>query len=67
MTEKSDELEKLEMMIDHSSLLHIVSGLVTICFEKAEHVRSIYDDRELAKTWEQDAKQLEKALGKLNN
>jgi len=68
MSETKDTmLDDLEMMIDRSSLLHVMTGLVTICFEKADHVDSNWQDAELARTWRQDARQLEKVLGKLNN
>lgn len=64
---KQDIAEGLETMIDRSSLLHVVSGLVLICTEKAQHIREHWQDETAAKSWDHDARLLEKILGKLDN
>lgn len=64
---KQDIAEDLEAMINRSSLLHVVSALVLICAEKAEHVREHWQDETAAKSWDRDARLLEKILGKLDN
>jgi hypothetical protein len=53
--------EQLEALIDAHGLTHIVTGLVLVCSEKAEHIRHNWQDRTTAKAWDADARTLEKA------
>lgn len=44
-------IETLESLIDKHGLLHIVTGLELICFEKADHITCNWQDHSLAKRW----------------
>jgi hypothetical protein len=55
---QSELEESLEHLIDKTSL-HIVLGcLAQVCFAKSEHIGSNWQDRNLAKGWEQEGKRL---------
>jgi hypothetical protein len=43
---------QLEMLIDQYTLTDVLNALVSICGEKADHIRSSYQDKGLAKIWE---------------
>jgi hypothetical protein len=47
----SPEAEALERMIDASSVEHVLSLLSIICLEKADHIRSNWQDPSLARVW----------------
>ena len=49
MTPKEKEL--LESLIDHYTLTEVVEELANIAYEKAEHVRSNWNDKPLEKAW----------------
>jgi hypothetical protein len=57
MNELENELERL---LDKHSLGIILNVLTDICHAKAEHVRTNWQDEELASSWEYNAKQLDK-------
>lgn len=59
--------DQLEGLIDKTSLEHIVILLTNICHEKADHVRTNWQDERLAKSWEKDAKTLDSISGKIIN
>ena len=46
------EQDTLESMVDMYGLGHILNSLSAICFLKAEHIRSAWQDEGLAKDWE---------------
>ena len=50
--------DTLEALIDGSTLANVVNALVHISEEKAEHIRSHWQDEALAKTWDRDARML---------
>lgn len=52
MTGKPNVTEELEALIDATSLLDVLTGLELVCSEKAEHVRSNWQDKALAKLWD---------------
>ena len=55
----NEELERLlEGMVDSRSLAAIVYLLSTICTEKADHIRTNWQDEALAKVWERNARKL---------
>lgn len=64
---KDDIAERLELMVDRNGLFHVLTGLAIICEEKAEHLRSNWQDEITAKTWQRDANQIERILGKISN
>jgi hypothetical protein len=47
--------ETLEALIDKHGLLHVVTALDLICTEKADHIRTNWQDRALAKDWDRAA------------
>lgn len=48
--EQSDVYD-LEIMIDKHGLYAVVDALAAICSEKAEHLRSAWQDKQAAKNW----------------
>jgi hypothetical protein len=48
----SDEVIKLEGLVDASSLQGVLMALSEICGEKAEHIRTNWQDRGLARQWD---------------
>lgn len=52
--------EQLESMIDTKGLRHILDTLVDICMEKAEHLRSNWQDTTAADNWETAANGLDR-------
>jgi hypothetical protein len=46
-----DVPDELEALIDATSLQHVLTGLELICYEKAEHIRSKWQDFPLARIW----------------
>lgn len=51
---QSDLEKELEKLVDATGLQSIVEGLSRICHEKAEHIRSSYNDKPLARLWEKN-------------
>lgn len=51
----SNTTEHLEALIDANDLQHVLTGLELICAEKADHVRTNWQDKMLAKRWERAA------------
>lgn len=62
MTLKSTELADLEQMIDSHGLAAVLGGLAQICGEKADHVRSDWQDATLARLWAEAAKRIDSAV-----
>ena len=52
--------DKIEQEIDIYGMGSIIDILVTICYEKADHVRTNWQDEYLAKQWEKQAKVFDK-------
>jgi len=52
--------DDLEDLIDKHGLSGVVSALSDICYEKANHVRTNWQDEVLAKAWEKNAKVLDR-------
>lgn len=47
--------DQLEQLVDQYSLKCILECLSTICSEKADHIRTNWQDRDLAKEWQHTA------------
>jgi len=47
-----EEIVTLEKIVDSASLQGVLMALSEICGEKAEHVRSNWQDRGLARRWD---------------
>jgi len=49
---RSEAKGQLEAMIDQSSLKEVLDMLAEICHEKADHLRSAWQDEVAAREWE---------------
>jgi hypothetical protein len=52
------DMEALEGMLDRHGLYGVTDMLAAICAEKAEHVRSNWQDDGTARVWDRRAKRL---------
>jgi len=52
MFNRRDAKDRLEAMLDQSSLKEVLDMLAEICHEKADHLRSNWQDEAAAKDWE---------------
>ncbi len=59
------EHEELELLLDRYGPHDIAAALAHVCGEKADHVRSAWQDEELAKAWERAAREFDKCADKL--
>ena len=57
--------EKLEHLIDRSSVTEVLQQLVFIANTKAEHVRANWQDENLAKRWERAAKGVDSCIDRV--
>lgn len=64
---KFQDFEALERIIDRSSVAQVIGAIEDICREKADHIRSNWQDKALARTWDQDAAVVGRVYGKLKN
>jgi len=44
--------DELELMIDKFGLHNVLTALEQVCQEKADHIRSAWQDRVLANAWD---------------
>jgi hypothetical protein len=51
MTDHNKIIENLESMVDSEGLSGIIGDLAEICYLKAEHISSNWQDEVSAKTW----------------
>lgn len=58
-----DTLKALEGAIDESSLASVIEALSVIAYEKAEHIRSTWQDQQTARMWTRNARRLENWAG----
>lgn len=58
LVNKADQ-DELEAMVDHYGLRSVLSILMNICFDKAEHVSTNWQDNPLAQAWTRDGNKLE--------
>lgn len=61
------DADMLEQIVDRVGLDGIVSLLSEICREKAEHLRSTWQDENAARSWEADARRLDAVDYTLDN
>jgi len=64
---ETKEMYELEDIVDSQGLSNVIDLLSEICYEKADHLRSNWQDESLARSWEKDASILDKISGRLNN
>lgn len=50
--------DQLESLIDSKSLQAVLSAIAEICAEKAEHIRTNWQDNATARVWDQGAKRI---------
>lgn len=50
--------ERLEELVDASSLTDVVEALAAVCVEKSEHLRANWQDKKTAKVWDDLASKL---------
>lgn len=63
--ESKSHFDTLESLLDQTSIQQVVLMLARICNEKADHVRSNWQDDGLAKAWEKNASLLGSLESKL--
>ena len=56
-----NESDSIEAMIDKHGLGEVISAIAVICFEKADHLRSNWQDERTAKVWDNAGKAVERA------
>ena len=56
----------LEQIVDACGIIDVVDALATICNEKAEHIRSAWQDDKTAKVWDKAGKHLDVTSVKLS-
>lgn len=54
------DTDVLEAMIDARGLDHVLIGLELICSEKAEHIRTNWQDKKTARPWDKWANRFHK-------
>jgi len=59
--------DHLEAMIDKVGLNNVLDHLVNVCYYKAEHLRTNWQDENMAKSWERDGKRLDVLVSQLEN
>jgi hypothetical protein len=57
----------LEEIVDKAGLKGTLEMLAAICYEKASHVDTNWQDHELARTWEKDAIKIDRLSTKIIN
>lgn len=58
---------KLEELVDIHGLEYVVWVLSHVCDDKSTHVKTNWQDDDLARSWYRDAQELKKVQLKLNN
>lgn len=56
---------ELEQAIDGIGLQRVLNLIANICHEKAEHVRTNWQDGTLARAWERDGARIERCASKV--
>jgi hypothetical protein len=52
--------DALEQLIDVNGPAHVLDLFIEVCHEKAEHLRTNWQDDDMARQWERIAKRLDK-------
>jgi len=58
----SDTFRSLEALVDANGLSTVLLALVDICNLKVEHIKTNWQDRELAKLWSKARHAIERAI-----
>lgn len=51
---------KMESLLDAYGLTEMINALITVCYDKADHVRTNWQDENMGKAWDYTARQLDK-------
>ena len=57
----------LEQIIDQEGLADVLLAIAGICFGKAEHLRTNWQDHTMAKRWDSDGNKIHNLVAKLKN
>jgi len=57
---EKDRAGQMEQLVDSLGMIDFLEILEGICYEKSDHIRTNWQDEELAKCWERNAKTLSK-------
>lgn len=58
--DRAEEIEyQLEILIDEVGLTSVLEMISGICYDKAEHLRSNWQDSAAAKQWEKDGAEIQ--------
>jgi hypothetical protein len=52
--------QQLERFVDSHTLATVIDNLAEVCRDKAEHLRSNWQDEQAAKSWERDGIKLDR-------
>ena len=63
--EHKSHFDALEEILDQTNINEVVKLLAHICYKKAKHVRSNWQDETLAKAWEHNGSKLGDVEAKL--
>ncbi len=58
--------DQLEPLIDRSSLATVLEALSQVCWEKADHLRSNWQDRATAKCWHKAGQAIDRIIPKVS-
>ena len=64
-TAKRRQAQQVEKLMDEMTLPQMIELMSNICYEKGSHIRENWQDNNLAKLWDNNAKQLERIAPKL--
>lgn len=56
----TEDRDALEAILDRYSVRAVLEALAGICFDKADHVRTNWQDDITARAWDRDAKAIDK-------
>jgi len=59
--------EELEALVDGFGLSTVLDMLRDICHEKADHIRTNWQDNELAASWDRDGRFIDRIVAKVGN
>lgn len=52
LSPSQDEMDTIEAIIDRNGMANVMLALVHICGEKADHLRSSWQDEQTARNWD---------------
>lgn len=58
--EDSEAMIALEAMVDSAGLANVCYALEHICYAKAAHLRETWQDKQSAKYWDREARQMQR-------